>query len=239
MQAAVQAGAAGLVCIGESQQAAAGARTLADRYPGLVFSTAGVHPHDAGTYETTRDREWILRSVEAGAVAIGECGLDYHYDNAPRERQRQAFADQIALAAEVRRPVVVHTRDAEGDTRLLLQDAARLGVGGVLHCFTGTRELAEAALDIGWYVSFSGIVTFAKWSGDDVIRAVPEDRLLVETDAPYLAPVPMRGRRNEPRFIPHVLARLAVVRGQTPETLAGTTTRNAARLFGLATGQSP
>jgi len=239
VQAAVQAGAAGLVCIGESRQAAAGARALADRYPGLVLSTAGVHPHDAASYEPVRDREWILAAVEAGAVAIGECGLDYHYDNALPEEQRMAFADQIALAASVGRPVVVHTRDAEADTRLLLQDAARLGVIGVLHCFTGTRELAEAALDIGWYVSFSGIITFAKWSGDDVVRAVPEDRLLVETDAPYLAPVPMRGRRNEPRFIPHVLARLAIVRAQTPEALAATTTRNAQRLFGLATNGSP
>ena len=129
----------------------------------------------------------------AGAVAIGECGLDYHYDHSPRDRQRQAFADQLALAATVARPIIVHTRDAEADTRAMLRDAAHLGVTGVLHCFTGSRELAEAALDAGWYVSFSGIVTFGKWSGDDVVRAIPGNRLLVETDAPYLAPVPHRG----------------------------------------------
>jgi TatD DNase family protein len=214
--------------------AATGARALADRYPGLVYSTAGVHPHDAASYDAPRDRAWIREAVEAGAVAIGECGLDYHYDHAPRQQQRDAFADQLALAAEVRRPVVVHTRDAEPDTHALVQEAARLGVGGVLHCFTGSLALAEAALGIGWYVSFSGIVTFSKWSGDDVVRAVPDDRLLVETDAPYLAPVPMRGRRNEPQFVPHVVARLAAIRAQTPDAVAAATTRNARRLFGLA-----
>jgi TatD DNase family protein len=234
VRSAVQAGAVGLVCVGESQRAAAGAQALAGRHPGLVFSTAGVHPHDAASYEPARDREWIQAAVTSGAVAIGECGLDYHYDISPRH-QRDAFADQIALAATLGRPVVVHTRDAEADTRALLHDASRLGVGGVLHCFTGSRELAESALDIGWYVSFSGIVTFAKWAGDDVVRAVPEDRLLVETDAPYLAPVPVRGRRNEPRFIPYVLTRLAAIRGETADALAAATIRNAQRLFGLAT----
>ena len=238
MHSAVAAGALGLICIGDSQRAAAAACALAGRFPGLVFSTAGVHPHDAASYDASRDRDWIAAEVGAGAVAVGECGLDYHYDHAPRERQRQAFADQLALAATVARPVVVHTRDAEGDTRAMLQEAARLGVAGVLHCFTGSRALAEAALDIGWYVSFSGIITFGNWSGDDVIRAIPVDRLLVETDAPYLAPVPHRGHRNEPRFIPHVLARLAAVRAETPEAVAAATTRNAQRLFGLATNGS-
>jgi TatD DNase family protein len=235
VQAALEAGAAGLVCIGESERAAFEARALSLRHPGLVFCTAGVHPHDAAAYDAARDREWILAAVGDGAVAIGECGLDYHYDNAPRDQQRRAFSDQLTLAASVRRPIIVHTRDAEPDTRDLLRDAAALGVIGVLHCFTGTPELAEVALEIGWYVSFSGIVTFAKWAGDATVRAVPDERLLVETDAPYLAPVPMRGRRNEPRFIPHILARLAAVRGQAPESVAVATTRNARRLFGLAT----
>jgi len=231
---AISAGAVGLVCIGESRQASHEARTLASAHPGLVYATAGVHPHDAASYDAPRDRDWILAALDAGAVAIGECGLDYHYDNSPRPRQREVFADQLALAATAKRPVVVHTRDAEDDTRDLLRDAAAHGVVGVLHCYTGTLPLAEVALDIGWCVSFSGIVTFTKWSGDAVIRAIPDNRLLVETDAPYLAPVPVRGRRNEPRYIPHVLARLAAVRGQETAAVAAATTRNAQRLFGLA-----
>lgn len=238
VQAAGAAGAVGVICIGESRRAAADACALAGRYPGFVFSTAGVHPHDAASYDAVRDREWIAAAVEDGAVAIGECGLDYHYDHSPRDRQRQAFGDQVELAASVSRPIIVHTRDAEADTRAMLQDAARQGVVGVLHCFTGSRELAEAALDVGWYVSFSGIVTFGKWTGDDVVRAVPRDRLLVETDAPYLAPVPHRGHRNEPRFLPPIVARVATVREETPETVAIATTRNARQLFGLATNGS-
>jgi TatD DNase family protein len=238
VRAAGAAGAVGVICIGESQRAAADACALAVRYPGFVFSTAGVHPHDAASYDTARDRDWIVAAVGAGAVAIGECGLDYHYDHSPRDRQRQAFADQLALAATVARPIIVHTRDAEADTRAMLRDAAHLGVTGVLHCFTGSRELAEAALDVGWYVSFSGIVTFGKWGGDGIVRAIPGDRLLVETDAPYLAPVPHRGHRNEPRFVPLIVARLATVRGETPDAVASATTRNARQLFGLATNGS-
>lgn len=179
-----------------------------------------------------------MAAVEAGAVAIGECGLDYHYENSPRDRQRDAFADQLALAAKLDLPVVVHTRDAEADTRALIEEAAPLGVRGVLHCYTGSLELAEAAIALGWYVSFSGIVTFAKWSANDVVRAVPKDRLLVETDAPYLAPVPVRGRRNEPQFVPHIARRLAAVRGEPPAELAAATIRNTRRLFGLATDGS-
>jgi TatD DNase family protein len=236
VRAAAEAGAVGIVCIGESQSAAAGARSLSDRHPGLVRFTAGVHPHYAAGYDAARDRDWIGQAMAGGAVAVGECGLDYHYDNAPRDRQRAAFLDQLALAAAAGRPVVVHTRDAEADTMDVLRDAARAGVRGVLHCFTGSIKLAEAGLDAGWSVSFSGIITFAKWGGDDVVRAVPDDRLLVETDAPYLAPVPVRGRRNEPRYIPHVVARLAAVRKVATDDLALRLISNAQRFFGLATG---
>jgi TatD DNase family protein len=238
VRAAVAAGAVGIVCIGESTRAAATAQTLASRHPRLVFSTAGVHPHDAASYDPTRDPDWIRTAIDAGAVAVGECGLDYHYDHAPRDKQRRAFADQLALAASLGRPVVVHTRDAEADTQALLHDASPLGVAGVLHCFTGTRSLADAAIALGWYVSFSGIVTFGKWSGEDVVRAVPRDRLLVETDAPYLAPVPHRGRRNEPLYLPQILARLAAIRDEPLPILAAATTHNARTLFGLATNGS-
>ena len=180
IERARRSGASALVCIGESLDAARRCRALAERYPDVCYYTAGVHPHDAASFEADRDLDAIRAEVARGAVAIGECGLDYHYDHSPRDRQRMAFAGQLALAAELRRPVVVHTRDAEADTRAMVEEAGRDGVIGVLHCYTGSVELAEAALAVGWFVSFSGIATFRRWAGDDVIRAVPDDRLLVE-----------------------------------------------------------
>jgi TatD DNase family protein len=239
VDAARAAGAAGIVCIGASRADALGALALGAQYPGFVFATAGVHPHDAATYDAARDREWMRAAVAHGAVAIGECGLDYHYDNAPRAAQRAAFDDQIALAGELGRPVIVHTRDAEADTVAIVRAAGSAGVRGVLHSFSGSPDLAEAALEAGWLISFSGMVTFKNWTQDAVVRTVPDDRLLVETDAPYLAPVPMRGRRNEPGFVPHIVARLAVVRGTTPEALGARVTANARASLGLATSALP
>lgn len=234
VERARQTGALALVCIGESLDAARRAGELAVRFPGYCYHTVGVHPHDAAGFDAARDGAGIRAEVARGAVAIGECGLDYHYDHSPRDRQRAAFAAQLGLARELQRPVVVHTRDAEPDTRDMVVDAGRAGVVGVLHCYTGTVALAEAALGVGWYVSFSGIVTFKKWSDDALLRVVPADRLLVESDAPYLAPVPHRGRRNESAFVSFTLARLAEVRGVDAPTLGLETAENARRLFGLA-----
>ena len=228
-----EAGALGIVCIGESLAAAARARGVAARHPDFVWWTAGVHPHDAAGFDAARDVPAIAQALVDGAVAVGECGLDYHYDHSPRERQRAAFAAQLALAAEVERPVVVHTREAEDDTRALLLDGAAAGAVGVLHCYTGSHALAEAALSVGWYVSFSGIVTFRRWSDAALLRLVPEERLLVESDAPYLAPVPHRGRRNEPAWVRHTVARLAEVRGVDAAALGAATAANARRLFAL------
>jgi TatD DNase family protein len=227
------AGAAGVVCIGESLPAADRARALAGRHPGFLWHTAGVHPHDAAAFDEARDVAAVRAHVAAGAVAVGECGLDYHYDHSPRDRQRAAFGAQLALAAELRRPVVVHTREAEDDTRAMVVEAGRGGVRGVLHCYTGSHTLADAALAVGWYVSFSGIVTFRKWTDEALLRLVPEDRLLVESDAPYLAPVPNRGKRNEPALVAHTVARLAAARGADPEALGAAVTENARRLFAL------
>ncbi len=233
VEAARAAGALAIVCIGASRHDASVALALATRYPGSVQHTAGVHPHDASTYDSARDLEWIRAGLDAGAVAIGECGLDYHYDHSPRDRQRAAFLDQLSLARETGRPVVVHTRDAEADTLAIVRDAGRDGIRGVLHSYTGGPALAEAAVDAGWWVSFSGIVTFRNWTGDDVIRAIPAGRILVETDAPYLAPVPVRGRRNEPRYIPHIVERLAVVRGTSAAVVGSQVTGNARTFFSL------
>lgn len=227
-------GARALVCIGESEAAAARAAGIALRHPGLVWFTAGVHPHDAATWDTERHPAFVREAVTQGAVAVGECGLDYHYDFSPREVQRRTLTAQLQLAAELRRPVVLHTRDAEADTADMLRDAAAASVCGVLHCYTGSRELARQALEVGWYVSFSGIVTFRNWTDLDLLRDVPDDRLLVESDAPYLAPVPHRGKRNESAWVPRTIAHLASVRGRTAEELAALTLHNTRRFFGLS-----
>ena len=227
------AGAVAVVCIGESLETAAVAAALAAHNPAFVFATAGIHPHDAAGFDEQRDIP-RLRELLGAAVAVGECGLDYHYDNSPRPAQRAAFAAQIALAAEMRLPVVVHTREAEDDTRSLLDEARSAGVIGVMHCYTGSHSLAEFALAAGWYVSFSGIVTFNKWTDNELLRMVPRERLLVESDSPYLAPVPFRGKRNEPGWVAHTLSKVAAVRGDEAPELGSVTAGNAQRLFGLA-----
>jgi TatD DNase family protein len=226
-------GAAAIVCIGESIAAAERAAAISREHSGFVFATAGVHPHDAADFDPAGDVDAIRSLAARGAVAIGECGLDYHYDHSPRDLQRRAFASQLALARELDRPVVVHTREAEDDTRAMVVEAGGAGLRGVLHCYTGSHALAEAALDVGWYVSFSGIVTFKKWVDDALLRLVPEDRLLVESDSPYLAPVPHRGKRNEPAWVSFTVARVAAARGVDAPTLGLCTARNAIRFFTL------
>jgi TatD DNase family protein len=234
IQRARSAGAVGIVCVGESIDAAGRAAKIASSYPGFISYSAGVHPHDASQFDPIRYVAAIREFVAAGAVAIGECGLDSHYDHSPIDAQRRAFAEQLSLALELERPVIVHTRDAEDDTRAMVTEAGKAGVRGILHCFTGSHGLAEAALAVGWYVSFSGIVTFKKWDDDALLRLVPDDRILVESDAPYLAPVPNRGKRNEPAWVAATLARVATVRGSDVETFGRQVSENASRLFALS-----
>lgn len=229
-----EAGARALVCIGESLDAAERAASIAARYPGYIFHTAGVHPHDAASFDPAGDIPRIRELLATGAVAVGECGLDYHYDHSPRELQRRAFALQLALAGEAKRPVVVHTREAVDDTAAMVREAGDAGIIGVLHCFGGPAALAEVALAAGWYLSFSGIVTFRKWDDDVLLRLVPDDRILIETDAPYLAPVPNRGTRNEPAYAARTLAKVAAARGVSEDALGQQVTDNAVRFFGLA-----
>ncbi len=227
------AGAAAIVCIGASVEQARQSARIAGTNPGFVAYTAGVHPHDAQDFDPARDVDALAELLVGGAIAVGECGLDYHYDNSPRDLQRRAFAAQLDLARRFGLPVVVHTRDAEDDTRAMVQEAGREGIRGVLHCFTGSAALAETALIAGWHISFSGIVTFKKWDGEAVLRIVPDDRLLVESDAPYLAPVPYRGKRNEPAWVPLTADCVAAARAVSPAQLRAQTTRNAKALFSL------
>jgi TatD DNase family protein len=232
-------GAEAIVCIGSGSGAgdvlgaARASAIVAAENPGFVWFTAGVHPHDAEGF-AAGDVTGLRDLVAQGAVALGECGLDYHYDNSPRREQRRAFAEQLSLAAELGVPVVVHTRDAEEDTRAMITEAGANGVVGVLHCYTGSHDLALAAIEAGWYVSFSGIVTFRNWKDDELIRLVPEDRILAESDSPYLAPVPNRGKRNEPAWVGYTVARLAIARNDDGGRLAALVSSNARTFFKLA-----
>jgi len=195
-----------------------------------VFCTVGIHPHEAGK-EPAKVEELVKRAKGQKIVGIGETGLDYHYDFAPREAQKENFRVHVAAAKAARLPLIVHTREAEDDTFEIMNEGAG-EVTGVLHCFTSSPELAKKAMGIGYYVSFSGIVTFKNAEGvREAARMVPEERLLVETDSPYLAPVPHRGRPCEPAYVADTLAFLAGLRGVAPERLAEATTRNFFTLF--------
>ncbi|UCC73659.1 MAG: TatD family hydrolase [Gemmatimonadota bacterium] len=197
-----------------------------------VWATAGIHPHHAErcTPETLAELEQLARSDLV--VAVGETGLDFHYENAPRRRQIEAFRAQLGVAERLDLPVVVHSRAADDETAALIREYADRVVG-VLHCFSGGAELLKAGLEGGWYVSFSGLVTFKNFRDLESVQQVPGDRLLVETDSPYLAPVPLRGRRNEPAFVEHTLRRLAEIRGEDPGGIAEATFENARRFYGL------
>jgi TatD DNase family protein len=224
------AGVAELVTIASDPEDAEVATQTARATDG-VWCTAGLHPHEADRFGPQLIERLRALCAAPEVVAIGEAGLDFHYDNAPRETQRDCFAAQLALAAELDLPIVVHSRDADVATIESLREAP--GTRGVLHCFTAGAELLEAGLDAGWMVSFSGIVTFRRFDGADLVRRVPDARLLIETDSPYLAPVPHRGRRNEPSFLPATCAAVARMRGQTPEAVAELTRRNARSFYGL------
>jgi TatD DNase family protein len=203
---------------------------LAETHTSTV-ATIGVHPHDASKATAETYPELIELTTHEKVVAVGEIGLDYHYDLSPREVQREVFVRQLEIAREARLPVVIHTREAWEDTIDLLRGHWDTSIGGIFHCFShGLRE-AEQAVQLGFYVSFSGIVTFPTATGvHDAARLVPTDRILVETDCPYLAPVPHRGKRNEPSYLVHTAQRLAELRGVSLELLARQTTANWKRL---------
>jgi TatD DNase family protein len=233
------AGVGHVVVIGESLAAAERAVDLARATPGLS-ATAGVHPHDARTWSA--ETAAALRALVARpeVVAVGETGLDYHYDHSPRPQQRAACEAQLALAAEIRKPVVIHARAADADLAAVLRDWGSKVPALVLHSFSGGPDLVRAGMDVGAYFSYSGMITFKTWAWPAPATAFPPDRLLVETDAPYLAPVPHRGRRNEPAFVAAVAAALAAARGEDVALLTAVVAANARRVFGprLATALS-
>lgn len=196
-----------------------------------LFGTVGVHPHNAADVDYRTLYEISGLATESGVLAIGETGLDYYYDNCPREQQLIALGAHLSMAMERDLPMVVHSRDAVEDTMSFLEEA-RGKARGVLHCFSGPRDLLDLALDVGWMVSFTGITTFKSFD-PDILRAVPADRYMIETDGPYLAPVPHRGKRNEPAYLSLIAEAVGRIRGVSLEQVAEESTRNAMNFFGL------
>jgi len=227
---ALAAGVKNMVAIGTGDgppDLEAGIR-LAEKYPAF-YATAGVHPHDAAkaSEETFKRLAGLLKHEKV--VALGEIGLDYHYDFSPREVQRAVFIEQMRIAADARKPIVIHTREAWDDTLALLREHWR--GGGIMHCFSGGPDEARQALELGFHLSFGGIVTFPKaLNVQEAARIAPADRILIETDAPYLAPVPKRGKRNEPAYVIETAKKLAELRGESFESIAAATTSNFRRL---------
>jgi len=211
---------------------------LAEDYP-FIYAAVGLHPHEASLFDDALEQKLLSMSDHEKVIGWGEIGLDYHYDHSPRDTQRRVFRSQLELALERRLPVIIHTREAEDDTIQILRESwAEAGgaeIGGIIHCFTGTQKLADATIDMGFHISFSGVLTFKNARElRDVARAVPADRLLVETDCPYLAPLPYRGKRNEPAFVRETAAKLAELKSLSLEEIARVTSGNFKRLFNVA-----
>jgi TatD DNase family protein len=228
-----EAGVGEMVTIGTRMAQAAKVKALAERFP-CVWGTVGIHPHDAGEFPLPSAEDIAGLADHPRIIGIGESGLDYFYDKAPREAQQEGFRQHIRAARESRLPLVVHARSADEDIAAILEEERERGgdFPFLLHCFSSGAELARRAVAIGGYVSFSGILTFPKSAEiREVAAEMPEDRILVETDSPYLAPVPLRGKRCEPGYVTHTAKVLAEVRGFEMARLEDITTANFRRLF--------
>lgn len=226
-----EAGVGTFVTIGCDLATSRAAIELADRYP-FVYATVGVHPHEAKQIGDSWYDDLRRLAQHKKVVAYGEIGLDYHYNHSPPRLQRERFREQIVLAKDLRLPIVVHTREAQGDTIAILKEENAGDVGGVFHCFSGDSWLAKDALDLGFLLSFSGVITFQNATMlRDIVKTVPKDRILVETDSPYLTPAPHRGKRNEPAYVRLVAEKIAALQGMTTDEVAELTTKNAHRVF--------
>jgi len=231
---AAEAGLRRLLVVGSDETSSFAVHRLALDYADRgVFAAVGVHPHDASSAAEGLSAELHDLANAPCVAAIGETGLDYHYDHSPRDVQRRVFADHVAWAVKAGKPLVVHIREAYDDALALLRSEDASRCGGVIHCFSGTWEDAKAALDLGFYVSFAGPVTFPRSAElREIAGRIPTDRILCETDAPYLAPQPFRGKRNEPAYVRFVYETLATARKTTFEALAEHVWKNAEALFG-------
>ena len=234
IQRAIDAGVERMLAIGTGDgppDFEAGIR-LADRYP-VFLATVGVHPHEASKYDPAASLRLAELLRHPRVVALGEIGLDYHYDFSPRDVQKRVFIEQMAIAREAGKPVVIHTREAWDDTFALLEQHWKpTGLGGIMHCFTGSPVEVERTLQLGFHLAFGGVVTYPKAvEVHESARVAPLDRILLETDAPYLAPLPNRGKRNEPSYVVGTARRIAELRSMTLEEIAAATTANFEQLF--------
>lgn len=231
---AQEAGVEAFVTIGCDLATSEAAVALADRYP-FVYASVGVHPHEVKHIQDDWYGKFRRLAKNKKVVAYGEIGLDYHYNHSSPKEQRDRFREQIQLARELNLPVIIHTREAQEDTIAILKEEKALEVGGVFHCFSGDAWLAKDALDLGFYLSFSGILTFQNAAMlRDIAKNMPMDRLLIETDCPYLTPVPYRGKRNEPAYVSQVAKLLASLHNMSLDEVAGRTSANAKTLFKIA-----
>ena len=237
IERARQAGVETFITIGCDLATSRAAVELAERYP-FIYASIGVHPHEVRHIGDDWYDELRRLARHPKVVAYGEIGLDYHYNHSPPKLQRDRFREQVLLARECRLPVIIHTREAQEDTIAILREEQAADVGGVFHCFTGDAKLAKDGLDLGFYLSFSGVVTFQNAATlREIAKTVPTDRLLIETDCPYLTPAPHRGKRNEPAYVKLVAETLASVRSGasavSADDVARVTAANARRLFRL------
>jgi len=207
---------------------------LAEKHPAF-YATAGIHPHDAAKSSPDDLNRLSALLAHPKVLAVGEIGLDYHYDFSPRDVQKSVFIEQMEIAAQAKKPIVIHTREAWDDTLALIERHwTPRGIGGIMHCFSGSPDEARRALDLGFYLSFGGIVTFPKaLAVQAAAKSAPRDRILLETDAPYLAPVPKRGERNEPALMVHTARKLAELRGESYEAVCAATSENFRRLMAV------
>lgn len=223
-----------IVNVGYNRETIPGCLELAETHD-FIYAAIGWHPHDADRLRD-EDLDWLEELTQhKKVVALGEMGLDFYRDHSPRDIQARVFRRQIALAKKVKMPIIIHNREAHSDVLRILKEERAEEVGGVMHCFSGDWETAKECLDLGFYIGLGGPITFKK--ADDlreVARKIPLDRLVIETDCPYLAPEPKRGKRNEAGYVSFVAEKLAVIRGMSPEQLARQTTENACRLFNLS-----
>jgi len=233
LKRAQDAGVSKIISVGTTVEGSISCLALTRKYP-FIFSTAGVHPHEAK--DVTEDCYERIEKLAADekVVAIGEVGLDYHYEHSPRETQKEVFRRFIHLAKRTGLPLVIHTREAEEDTLQILESENAAEAGGVIHCFSGSIELAKRCLEMGFHISIPGIVTFKKASNvHEVVKMVPIEKMLIETDSPFLAPIPYRGKRNEPAYVKIVAEKVAGLKGLTLEDVARITTLNTERLFSI------
>lgn len=233
ISAANQAGVEKMLCIAIDRQNVPTVIDIAQRFDN-IFASVGIHPLDVDDLPATVEELLAMATLDPKVVALGETGLDYYYSENNKNAQHISFIAHLEAAKQCKKPVIVHTRDAQDDTLALLRAHSDPSVAGVMHCFTETWDMAKQALDLGFYISISGIVTFKNAEQvRDVARRVPSDRLLIETDSPYLAPVPFRGKPNEPKYVAEVAKFMADLRGVSLQQLADQTSRNFNQLFGV------